>query len=103
MRAHQFVTVINEVTISILALNQRLLGELALTDINSHHELGATAGEIQLVRGDFHGNDGAALLLVPPLASLIEATRSTREVVKQFLHILWWTDLRERHGEKLFP
>ena len=48
---------------------------------------GASAGEIQLVRGDFYSNDVAVLLLVSPFARSAEALRAeARDDREVFAH-----------------
>ncbi len=101
MSANEFVTVVDQIAITILTDAQRLLRFLSLGDIMDQDKLRRPASERQTARRNIDVDNGAVFFTVAPLARVLRRGVLGSKILFQQSHLLGWTNVFDRHLEEL--
>src|SRR5205823_4356264 len=102
MRVDDVIRVFDQLTITLLAFDDRCLGALLVGDVVDHYQVSWPSGKIQLVPIDIHLDDRAVLFLMLPNSGRVVTFRMLAYIRQQGRNIVCRPYVQRAHLEKLF-
>src|SRR5215213_6715096 len=81
VRADEFVTVVNQIAVTVFADSQRCLRFLLLSDVAHQDKLRRSTAEAQTARGDVNVDNRSVFLFVSPFPCMIQLRTLTGEIL----------------------